>query len=152
VSLILLSESTVHCLNHCLSLNPTLKPVVFKILLRRSFSEPRLFLGYMHANWPLFRSTLDQPTLTNPHIRDHTDLEHSIQDFSSAVHEGTLTTISELTVRCHLLTLPPCPGQPNETQKLLPTALSKMSIPPVSSPSSTSVPCSHFPADSATKF
>ena len=87
----------------------------------------------MHADWPLFRSTLDQPIVTNTHIRDHTELEYSIQDFSSAVHQATFTTIPQLTVRCHLLTLPPCPSQPHETQKLLPTALSKIRIPPVSS-------------------
>jgi len=49
----------------------------------------------MHANWPLFHSTLDQPIVTNPHIRDHTDLEHSIQDFSAG-HQAAFTTIPQL--------------------------------------------------------
>jgi len=153
VSSILLSQSTLYCPNHCLSLHSTLNPVVFKILLRPSFSKPRPILDYMHANWSLIiRSTLDLPIVTNPHIIDHTDLEHSIEQFSPAVHQASFTTIPQLNVRCHLLTLPPCPGQPHEIQKLLPTALSKIRIPPVSSPSPTSVTCSHFPTDSTTEF
>jgi len=70
VSLILLSQSTVYCPNHCLSLHSAVNLVVFKILLRPSFSEPRPILDYvfMHANWAIFRYTLDQPIVTNPHI------------------------------------------------------------------------------------
>ena len=50
----------------------------------------------MHANWPLFRSTLDQLIVTNPRIRDHADLEeHTIQDLlcsaSSCIHSHSPT-------------------------------------------------------------
>jgi hypothetical protein len=51
-------------------------PVLFKILLRPSFSEPLPILDYMLANCPLLRSTLDQLILTNPRIRDRTGIEH----------------------------------------------------------------------------
>ena len=81
-------------------------PLVLKILLPPSFSEPRPVLEYMHANCPLFRSTLDQLIVTNPRFRERTDLEHTIQDFYSAVRQIIFPAIPQLTVRCHLLTPP----------------------------------------------
>jgi len=81
-------------------------PVVFKILSRPSVSKPSPILDYKHANWPLFRSTLDQLIVISPHISDRTDLEHTIQDFA-AVRQAAHTAIPELTVRCHYLALPP---------------------------------------------
>ena len=73
--------------NHCilskqlpvLALSSDHNPVLFKILLRPSVSESPPILDYTHANWPLFRSTLDQLIVTNPCISDLTDLEHTIQ-------------------------------------------------------------------------
>ena len=83
----------------------TFNAVVFKIPLRPSFSEHRPILDYMHANCQLFRFTLDQLVVTNPRIRGRTDLEHTIQNFSSAVRQAAFTAIPKLTVRSHLLTL-----------------------------------------------
>jgi len=127
-------------------------PVVFKILLRASFSEPRPVLDYMHDNCSFFRSTLGQLIVTNPCIRERTDLEHTIQDFYSAVRQIAFPAIPQLTFQCHLLT--PYPGLVNlmTSKKLLPTALSRIRIPPVSSPPPTSLPYSHFLTDSTTKF
>ena len=127
-------------------------PVVFKIQLRASFSEPRPILDYMHANCPLFRSTLDRLIVSNPCITERTDLEHTIQYFYSAVRQIAFPAIPQLTFRCHLLT--PHPGLVSfmTRKKLLPTALSKIRIPPVSSPPPTSLPYSHFLTDSTTEF
>ena len=79
--------------------------MVFKILLRPSLSGSRPILNYMHANWPLVRSSLDQLIVTNRRIEDRPDLEHTIQYFS-AVSQAAYTAIPQLTVRPHLLTLP----------------------------------------------
>ena len=65
----------------------------FKILSCPSISKPCLILDYKHADWPLFCSILDPLIVTNPCIRDHTDLEHMIQDFSSAVRQAAHTAI-----------------------------------------------------------
>jgi len=81
-------------------------PIVFKILSRPSVSESRPILDYKHANWPLFRSTLGQLIVTNPHNSDRTDLEHTIQEYSSAVRQATHTGIPHLTVRSHHHTPP----------------------------------------------
>jgi len=54
-------------------------PVIFKILLRPSVSESLPVHDYMHANCPLFRSTLEQLIVANPRNSDRTDLEYTIQ-------------------------------------------------------------------------
>jgi len=94
---------------------------------------------------PLFRSTLHQLIVTNPRIRDRTDLEHTIQDFSSAVRQAAFKAIPQLAARYHLLTHPPSRVKLMKLKKILPTAQSKIRIPPVLSPSPTYLPCSHFP-------
>ena len=47
----------------------------------------------MHANWPLFRSSLDQLIVTNPRIEDRTDLKHTILlcSASSCIHSHSPT-------------------------------------------------------------
>jgi hypothetical protein len=82
-------------------------PVVFKILSCPSVSEPSPILDYKHANWPLFRSTLDQLIVTISHISDLTDPEHTIQDFTSSVRQAAYTATPHLTVRSHHLPLSP---------------------------------------------
>jgi hypothetical protein len=70
---------------------------------------------------------------------------------SSAVCHVALGAVSRLTVRCHYHSLPP--GLVTLTKlKLLPATISKVLAPCFSSRSPTFLPCSHFPADSFTKF
>jgi hypothetical protein len=153
VSLILLSQK--HCiLSKPLSvpaLSSVHNPVVLKILSSPSLSKPRPILDYTHANWPLFRSTLSQLIVAKPRITDRPELEHTIQlllcSASSCIYSHSPT---HRPVRSTCSS--PWAGQPNETQKLLTMALSNIRVLSVSSPSPTSVPCSHFPTDSTTKF
>jgi hypothetical protein len=108
VFLILLSQSSVCCPNHCMSLHSplTITQQYLRFYYVPTISKSHLTLDYMHANWPVFRSILDQLIITIPHIRDHTDLEHMIQDFS-VVWQAVFTAIPQLTAQCHLLTFPP---------------------------------------------
>jgi len=53
--------------------------LVFKIILRPSFSEARSICDYTYPDRPLYRSTLDQLIVINPRIRERTYLEHTIQ-------------------------------------------------------------------------
>jgi hypothetical protein len=104
VPLILLSQSTVYCPNHCLSPH---SPLTLSLrYLHSSISKSGPILDYTHANWPLFRSTLDQLIVINPCIRERTDLEHMTQEFSSAMHQAAFTAIPRLADRYLLLTPP----------------------------------------------
>ena len=128
------------------------KPVVFKILSSPSVSEPRPILDYKHANWPLFKYTLNRLIVTNPHTSDRRDPEHKIQDVSSAVRQAAHTAIPYLTVRRYHLTLPPSLVNLMKIKKTRTKVISDSRIPPVSSPSLTYRPCSHLQTVSTTKF
>jgi hypothetical protein len=50
-------------------------PILFTIPLQPRITKPRKVYNYKHANWPLFRSTLDLSIPTHPPKLSTTDLE-----------------------------------------------------------------------------
>lgn len=77
MSLILLSQNTAICPNHCPSRHSP--RIITLLFLRSSFSEARPIFENTRADRPLYRSTLYQLIFINPRFGDRTKLLHTSQ-------------------------------------------------------------------------
>jgi len=82
-------------------------PIVFKVHLHPDFSAPRILYNYKHANWPLFRSSLDLALDPHPSIQNSIELDLAVTTFTQSVHEAGTQAIPVHAVKCNYLTLPP---------------------------------------------
>jgi hypothetical protein len=82
-------------------------PIVFKILLHPCITLPRTLYHYKHANWSLFRTTLDRPIPSHPLSLLPTDLEYTVTIFETSVREAATSAIPIQTVQTNLLIYPP---------------------------------------------
>ena len=69
-------------------------PIVFKIHLHPALRAPRPSYDYNHANWPLFRASIDLTLDPNPPFHSTTELEHSITNFTQSILQAATQTIS----------------------------------------------------------
>ena len=120
--------------------------MIFKIVLRSSFSETSQHFYYMHGDWPLSQPILDQVIFINPHSK----LEWTEQRFPQQcgmLHLQPFYDLLSVVITSVFLLAWPLP--PNS--KLFPPTISKVRAACFSSPSPTFLLSSHFPADSFTK-
>jgi len=82
-------------------------PLVFKVLLHPDFLEPRILYDYKHANWPIFRYSLDTALDPDPSIQSTTDLDHAIDTFTQSVQQAAIHAIPVHTVKHNHLMFPP---------------------------------------------
>jgi len=82
-------------------------PLVFKVLLHPDFSEPRILYDYKHANWPIFRYSLDTALDPDSSIQSTADLDHAIDTFSRSVQQAAIHAIPVYTVKRNHLMFPP---------------------------------------------
>ena len=82
-------------------------PIVFKIHLHPATYTPRSTYDYKHADWSLFRHTLDRTLNPHPLIHTHVDLDHATTAFESAVRQAAISAIPVITTKQNHLTLPP---------------------------------------------
>jgi hypothetical protein len=59
--------------------------IVFKLHLLPILSAPKMMYDYKHANWQLFKSTLDNSTPLNPILLSTADLEQAAITFEAAI-------------------------------------------------------------------
>ena len=80
---------------------------MFKVHLHPDFTAPRIVYNYKHANWPLFRSSLD--TALDPHSPIHTtmELDHAITTFTQSVQQAAISAIPVYAAKRNQLTYPP---------------------------------------------
>jgi hypothetical protein len=76
--------------------------IVFKLHLLPILSTPRMVYDYKHANWQLFKSTLDNSIPLNPILLSTADMEQTAITFEAATTAILLHTITR-----NQLTLPP---------------------------------------------
>ena len=81
--------------------------VVFKVHLHPDFSAPRILYDYIHANWPLFRYSLDTALDPDPPIQTTTELEDAIATFTRPVQQAAIHAIPVYITKCNNLMLPP---------------------------------------------
>jgi hypothetical protein len=81
--------------------------IAFKILLHPLLTKPRTLYDYKHANWPLFRTTLDLSIPSHPSFLSITDLEHAYTTFETSVRQAAASSMPTHTVKINHLTLPP---------------------------------------------
>jgi hypothetical protein len=62
---------------------------------------------YKHANWQLFKSTLDNSIPLNPTLLSTADLEQTAITFEAAIRQAATTAIPLHTITQNQLTLPP---------------------------------------------
>ena len=82
-------------------------PIVFKLHLLPILSKPRKMYDYKHANWQLFKSTLDNSIPLNPIHHSTADLEQAANTFEAAIQQAATTAIPLHTITRNQLTLPP---------------------------------------------
>ena len=82
-------------------------PIVFKVHLHPVLSAPRRVYNYKHANWPLFRSSLDSTLDPLPSSPNTHALDLAISSFTHSVLQAATQAIPAHTVKCNRLTLPP---------------------------------------------
>ena len=80
---------------------------MFKIHLHPATYTPRSTYDYKHADWSLFRHTLDRTLNPHPLIHTHVDLDHATTAFESAVRQAAISAIPVITTKQNHLTLPP---------------------------------------------
>jgi len=83
------------------------KTIVFKIHLHPSPRTPKPSYDYKHANWPLFRTSLDLTLDPNPSFPTITELEQTITNFSQSILQAAAQAIPVHPLRRNQLTLPP---------------------------------------------
>ena len=108
-------------------------PIVFKVHLRPELLPPKVFYDYNRANWPLFRSYLDQSLDPKPTILLPPDLDRAITSFTQTIQQAATTAIPRIprpepTLHC----LPTYSSM--QTQELLPTSIPTNSLSPESQP------------------
>jgi len=81
-------------------------PIVFKVHLHPDLSAPKTFYDYKHANWPLFRHSLDTALDLSPPIQTTIELDHTIA-FTRTEQQAAIRAIPVTTSKCNHLTLPP---------------------------------------------
>jgi hypothetical protein len=74
-------------------------PIVFKILLRPLITKPRILYDYKHANWSLFRTSLDLSIPSHPPSLTINDLEHAVTTFETSVRQAAASSIPTQTVK-----------------------------------------------------
>jgi len=89
------------------SLSSDHNPIVFKIQQRPVLTTPRMVYDYKHADWKLFKSTLDGTIPRNPTLLSTADLEQAVIAFEIAIRQAATTAISLHKVVRNQLTLPP---------------------------------------------
>jgi hypothetical protein len=82
-------------------------PIVFKVHLHPAFSTPRLLYDYKHANWPLFRSSIDLALDPHPTVQNTIELDHAIAAFTQTICQAATHAIPVHALRRNHLTLPP---------------------------------------------
>jgi hypothetical protein len=81
-------------------------PIVFKVHLHPTATTPRLLYDYKHADWPLFRASIDRALDPTPVIHNTVDLDQAIAIFTHAIRQAATSAIP---VHSHhnRLTFPP---------------------------------------------
>jgi hypothetical protein len=82
-------------------------PIVFKVHLHLILSTPKLSYDYKHANWPVFRSSLDLALDLHPIIQNTTELDQPIIAFTQTIRQEATQAIPVRTTRRNHITLPP---------------------------------------------
>jgi len=75
------------------SLSSDHNPIVFKIQLLPILTTPRMVYDYKHADWKLFKSTLDGTSPRNPTLLSTADLEQAVIAFETAIRHVATTAI-----------------------------------------------------------
>ena len=90
-----------------LALSSDHNPLVFKVHLHPVPSTFKLLYDYKHANWPLFRSSLDLAIDLHQIIQNTTELDHAISTFTQTIRQAATQAIPVHTMKRNHLTPPP---------------------------------------------
>ena len=82
-------------------------PIVFKVHLHPERLPLKPSYDYKHANWPLFRSTLDLSLDPHPTIQITTELDLAITSFTQSILQAATQAIPLPTTQLNRLTFPP---------------------------------------------
>jgi hypothetical protein len=74
-------------------------PTVFEVHLHPAFSTPRLLYDYKHANWPLFRSSIDLALDPHPTVQNTIELHNASATFTQTIRQAATHAIPVLASR-----------------------------------------------------